>query len=727
MFRAVPWQSKSYLVALAGFAGWVCGFLLLIYLIANHPYIGATFEGLPDEKAIVVVEVKPDGPAEKAGLTVGTVITAINDEMGNRLTLSGLEPILGRHEINSYAMMDQVVAYKTAVWDFLTKPTFTLQGRDGDSYLIAPTQTEPLGVMQVWSFVTLFQCLLVIIITAGIMGFGAKVASVRLLVASGLGQALNSFCGAYLSTRELTIPPHLFELTVGTASVGSAVFAYSLLALLCHFPSPISRRVPFAFLALLLGAAVQVVVLFKLFSFPFHTYQMSTLIPLPFAVAASGIQWVRSRDKPLERASVMWFFLTIYGVVGWVVLLYSVPILLGTPPLIPPGLANYSLTLIFIGIALGTLRYRLFDIHRIWWRTIAWFFAGLSMVAVDFLLVSQLDLEQKQALPIALLIAGWLYFPLRQRIVDYFGGIEQEEIEQHIPRLIDTFSSLKNLEEVEGRFLRFLANTYQAMEIGSVDLEPCEKARVERNGLSLRVPAIARTGSVELIGKRRGRKLFSTADARQVDVFIRLVRNINAANLREAQRLQMQREHIARDLHDEVGGKLLSLIYRSTDAEYEREARQVLRALKEALLVVEDTQSVDYSAAWQEIKQDVQDRAEQAGIQLELRENFASPRVLSAREYVNFKRAVFEVITNAIKYCDNKVITLETEIDGAGAISLTCRNRFAEIGEEGLTSQRGLNNIEVRMKEIGGTVEVERSNEGTGPTFTIRLDFPMSQ
>lgn len=724
IFSKLP--NRSYVLVLVTLALWSLAIIFIFNEALNRPYMGAQFEADVPGKSAEVTVVMANSPAHRAGIKVGDKYVAIETDNGERYEMTGLEAISGRHQLHSYEMTNGFEAANRAVWDLISKGSFTLISDSGKRATVVPENSRPLSSLPPRIFNALIQSLIVVMIAAGILAFAPRSLPVNLLVVSGLGLAVNSMTSMLLAMRELVNPGYSLGPLFFIAGIASLCFIYGLLALLWYFPSPINR---FPAGKAIIAAAIFVIGAqnFQYLEFPLHPYQGPYLLAFPLAVTFAITQWRRSRDKPVERASVMWFMLTILGVTGFVMLFYSIPIMLKFPPIIGPHVANFALSFIYLGIALGTLKYRLFDMQRMWWRAVIWFVGGLVVLFTDVFLISQFNFEQDTALPLSLLLAGWAYFPIRQLIFEYFIRSKDIKIDDHISDLINSFSGVEGDEEFRGRFVAFMRKVFNAKEIGLMGRAKLDKALLEDNGLTLRIPDVLGTGSLQLIGKSGGRQLFSTNDTSVADSFVHLVRNMVDASKQEFEKLQQERQRIVRDLHDDVGGRLLSMIYNASDENKADDARDALGALKESLIVIEDTQAVEFSVAWKQICLDAVARIEQAGFEVQCTTELESERIFSAREYINFKRIVQEIVSNAIKYGDGNVVKLSVNVTIDGKVELSCSNISGAQGDENFSSNRGLANIQKRLEEIGGLMNTEIIKTSNGDQeFLIEISLPLN-
>jgi len=397
----LPWQRSAIVVV--ALSAWCIAAILILTSIISWPYLGADItsggRGLPT----VVERVQPGGPADRAGLVQGDEITTLIASDGTRHPLTGFEAIPGREMLHSYEDANDARAAKALGWRLLNEDTIGFALRDGREVFVTPMDGRTLFSLHFQSFNLLLQALIILTIGAGILSFAPTTKPVLFLVGSGLGMGVNMMLNVVSASTELAMPVALWAVYDATVPVALVTFCFCLLALLWYFPSPITRF-PFG---LFLGV-VWVLTVFgqqsQLYSFPLHPYQGPYLFTVVPAILIGIASWWRTRDDPLKRASVMWFVLSIMTGSLFAGMFYSLPVALGYPPLISTALTLFAVTLIYIGLALGTLRYRLFDIQRIWWRVITWMVGGLLVVLADILLIAAFDFEQGAALPLALFI-----------------------------------------------------------------------------------------------------------------------------------------------------------------------------------------------------------------------------------------------------------------------------------------------------------------------------------
>ncbi|WVM92376.1 hypothetical protein ULG90_22850 [Halopseudomonas pachastrellae] len=111
--------------------------------------------------------------------------------------------------------------------------------------------------------------------------------------------------------------------------------------------------------------------------------------------------------EPVARARLKWLLAAWFAGAFGYLLLVIFPQVIGYPSVAHQTHAWAFFVLTYLGIALGIVRYRLFDLDR--WILLAWFwFAfGVLFIVLDAFLILLLDLETSMGLLVSLAVVGW--------------------------------------------------------------------------------------------------------------------------------------------------------------------------------------------------------------------------------------------------------------------------------------------------------------------------------
>jgi len=699
--------------------------------LANDSYLGVVLEGDADNKQLFVRSITNSGVAYQAGIRLGDRFDAIETVDGTqRYEFLGPEAYSGRQRIHSYQQHDEMLKAKRDLWEFVKLPEYVLVRETGERVVLIPESSSSWSssyLLTAVIVIILFESLLMFLVAVGIFAFAKRSIGVTVLLVGGIGFSINAMANSFVVTREIMLDPSTYYWIQLPAKAGSTAFQYALLCLVWYIPNPISRF-PFWQTMLAMAVFVYLAQALQFFEFPVHPYEFPNLMLLPLGIAISIAQWRKSSADPVTRATVQWLMMSIYGALIIVVILYNVPLILKQPPLINPLIASILWSFTFIGLALGTVRYKLFEVQRYWWKIVTWIVGGTLVILADLLLVSQFDFSQEQALPIALLLAGWIYFPIRHFLFEYFVTSRDTKMTNHIVDLIETFGGTKNAAAFDQRFASFAKKVFQAKDVDLHADGSTSGSFICENGLGLSMPNVSDSGSITLYGKADGKSLFSATDMVTADSFVKLIRNLKDIRLQEQEVLEEERSRIVRDLHDDVGGRLLNLIYKAPDSRLEEDARATLTALKESMIVIEDSESVDMELAWNQIVRDAEERLNEADFTLVAEEGISGKALyLTARQYVNLKRIMQEAVSNTIKHGSNGPVKLSLQVSADKHYHLRYRNNTSLASETNILNGRGIGNISKRIEEIGGSItllENEMESSTDNIVFAIEMKFP---
>ena len=207
----------------------------------------------------------------------------------------------------------------------------------------------------------------------------------------------------------------------------------------------------------------------------------------------------------------------------------------------------------------------------------------------------------------------------------------------------------------------------------------------------------------------------------------------NYARLADAQQRQAlaeERQRLMRDMHDGVGGQLITALAAleggtvapADVAQIVRECIDDLRLVIDSMEPVDD----DLIALLGSLRYRLEPRLKAAGVRLvwQVHDLPALPN-LSPRNVLHILRILQEALTNALKHAGATKIALSTGVDTAADVALI---RIIDDGRgfdaaaapaSSMTTGRGLGNMHRRAQAVGGTLAIDSGVDGT--TVTLRL------
>lgn len=178
-----------------------------------------------------------------------------------------------------------------------------------------------------------------------------------------------------------------------------------------------------------------------------------------------------------------------------------------------------------------------------------------------------------------------------------------------------------------------------------------------------------------------------------------------------------ERERIYRDLHDDVGAKLLSLVYRAGTPEDASLARSALQDLRDAVSTAQP-ENLTLEALGADWRAECERRLADAGIALEWEAAAEGiSLMLSPPQALNLGRILREAVSNLIKHAGATRARIRLVVDGA---DLCLEVRDFGVGCVSPVAGRGLGNMAMRAARIGAEFRLESPPSG-GCVIRVRL------
>jgi len=354
--------------------------------------------------------------------------------------------------------------------------------------------------------------------------------------------------------------------------------------------------------------------------------------------------------------------------------------------------------------------------------------AGISTIAtsLDLLFVAIFSLGQFTSLTLAVFFSLGAYAAARQWILNQMVGTSVLTTERTFEQL---YRVAREVQEQPTRYAALLAQLLRDL------FEPLEAVRVDRaaaqslvigGGSAMVVPV--RTGSSDnpnrpplalvLRFAHRGKRLFSSEDARLADRVVEQLRRAVAYDQAVERGRSEERQRIAQDLHDDIGARLLTLMYKAQSPEMEDYVRHTLLDLKTLTrgLAAADHRLSHAAAEW---KSDLTQRLTAAHVQLGW--SFETDRDvrLSVVQWSALTRVMRELISNAIYHAQATQVDVTFSLVGTQltlSVADDGNGRDPQAWAHGL----GLGGVRKRVKLLGGEVRW-RENLPRGIVCEVRV------
>lgn len=190
-----------------------------------------------------------------------------------------------------------------------------------------------------------------------------------------------------------------------------------------------------------------------------------------------------------------------------------------------------------------------------------------------------------------------------------------------------------------------------------------------------------------------------------------------------------ERQRFVRDMHDGIGGQLLSVLMklRRGDAPSREIAQEVQSTIAELRLITAamDSQTPGIEGALIDLQGRLRAQLEPASVELvwrmprNLRQN-----MMSSRDVIELLRIVQETVTNAARHAQAKGVTVDIADDATdAALRITITDDGCGFDMDKAPPGQGIRNMRRRAEKIGGSLEIV-SQPGGGTRVVLSVPHP---
>lgn len=338
--------------------------------------------------------------------------------------------------------------------------------------------------------------------------------------------------------------------------------------------------------------------------------------------------------------------------------------------------------------------------------------AAISTVAtsLDLLFVAVFSFGQFASVTLALFLSLGLYAGARQCVLNRVRNRNMLTTERMFEKLYRIAREVEaHPDRVPALLLHLLQEFFEPLEAVVVD-KRSQTVRVVGDGSTLMLPVPALTDkqvgaptSIVMRFADRGQRLFTSDDARLTDRIVEQLCRAVAFDRAVEQGRSEERLRLAQDLHDDIGARLLTLMYKAQSPEMEDYVRHTLQDLKTLTRgLAAPSHALSHAAG--EWKADLTQRLSAAQIRLGWNLTFDRDISLSVVQWSGLTRVMRELVSNAIAHAGATQLDIEFQLaDDRLVLSVTDngQGRNPQDWAHGL----GLGGVRKRVKQLGGEVE----------------------
>ncbi len=360
--------------------------------------------------------------------------------------------------------------------------------------------------------------------------------------------------------------------------------------------------------------------------------------------------------------------------------------------------------------------------------------AGISTVAtsLDLLFIAVFSLGQFASVALAVFISLGAYALARDWIVNRLTGSNALTLDRIFERLYRVGRSIE--QEPERRQVlmeQFLRELFEPMEMHLAS-RGMARARVVADGSALLIPA-PHDGHTDFDGAanaqqpqawvlkhaHRGKRLFTAEDARLADRVLQHLRRAVVYDRAVERGRTEERRRLAQDLHDDIGARLLTLMYKAQTPELEDYLRHTLQDLKTLTRGLAASEH-PLSHAVAEWKADIGQRLAAAQMSLHWAFTFDRDVPLSVTQWSGLTRILRELVSNTIYHAQASKVHIEGSLHEGRMLLWIAddgKGRDPTKWSHGL----GLGGVRKRVRALGGAVRW-RENSPRGIICEVQIN-----
>ena len=357
--------------------------------------------------------------------------------------------------------------------------------------------------------------------------------------------------------------------------------------------------------------------------------------------------------------------------------------------------------------------------------------AAISTVAtsLDLLFVAVFSFGQFASLTLSLFLSLGVYAGARQWILNQLLGNSMLTTERMFEQLYRIAREVEaHPERTPSLLSHLLRELFEPMEVLVVD-KRSSVTRIVADGSAMILPVPQLNGaddgtergpgSIVLRFAHRGRRLFTSEDARLADRIVEQLRRAVAFDKAVEQGRSEERARIAQDLHDDIGARLLTLMYKAHSPEMEEYVRHTLQDLKTLTrgLAASNHRLSHAAAEW---KSDLTQRLTAAHIELGWNFTFDEDILLTVVQWSALTRVLRELVSNIISHAQARRVDIDFSLEG-DRLDLSVIDDGIGRNPRAWSHGLGLGGVRKRVKQLSGEVEWrELSPHGIGCRVIIR-------
>ena len=337
--------------------------------------------------------------------------------------------------------------------------------------------------------------------------------------------------------------------------------------------------------------------------------------------------------------------------------------------------------------------------------------AASSTIAasLDLLFIAMFSLGQITSMTLSVFLAFGIYLSIRRWLMTRLPGRDPLTMESLFQRLYRIAREVERKpDSLNGQLTQLMRELFDPLDV-SLAQGNVNSASLRGNGSVLLMPLphnqpphAEPTKVLVLKHAKKGQRLFTVEDVSLADrIAEQLHRALHFDKAVEQGRSE-ERLRIAQDLHDDIGARLLTLMYQAPTPDMEEYIRHTLQDLK-TLTRGLAAQSHALTEAAGEWKRDITQRLGVARCELDWQMRVDVDVVLNMVQWSALTRILRELVNNTISHAKASKVTVSLVLENDRLTVTVCDNGKGS-APAGWSHGLGLGGVRKRVKQLGGSV-----------------------
>ena len=688
--------------------------IAVIYCAVNQPSSHLRFEVKERQKISVF-----DGQRLILQNVDSVAISSAGGE--NRILLNANDFIEDPHFVATYPEMQQFFIKQSQVHQLMSQhQQIFLQSGDHSSSTPYPVNIQPKRKLRDLPFEFWFQLAVSSIgflLGCWIWALRPNEIAPRVFALLNAAYPVFAFSAAIYSTRDLALNAELFRVLVAINTGGALLYGCALISLFLVYPKQLIRTQWLWAIPIFFSGWWLLDTLFLLPE-PSMGGDLPVTLQMLGAILCMVWQWRANRHDPRAKVALRWFALWILVSSGAFVFLVQSTQLLDIQLNMSQAYSFGFFLFVTIGIAIGLKRYQLFSLDRWAFGILYWLAGAILLVLLDAFLVMMLS--PLMSLSLAILICGLVWLPVRGWLQARLLQRKKLSDSELFERILQV-SFAVNEQERQLQWKALLNDLFQPLNLEISEHE--NNSQIEDNGLVMYTPQVAGLAAMRLSYPQQGRRLFNAYDQQLVQNLLPFLAQAVESRVAYDNGVREERHRIARDLHDDLGAKLLSGLYQKDVDQAKQAIRQAIAEMRTIVNGLLGT-GVELNVVLQEFEHEVATRLQSCGIELNWQQNLGDvPITLSYAQYRHYISMLREIISNIMKYANAQSVIIEISLLDSQLVSVICDDGNGFDGETNQSEGNGLKNLRERATELSATLHFQSLPEAKGSR--VELIFPL--